>query len=35
MCEEKPHVEEESMQGVHAGKPNHVRVRVFVRGYND
>jgi hypothetical protein len=34
MCREKLHVKEESMQGMHAGKPNHIRVRVFVRDFN-
>jgi hypothetical protein len=29
------HAKEESMQGTHAGKPNHVRVMVFVRDCND
>jgi hypothetical protein len=34
MCEGKPHAKEEIMQGTHAGKPNHIRVRVFVRDCN-
>jgi hypothetical protein len=33
-CKENLHAKEEIMQGVHAGKPNHVRVRVFVRYCN-
>jgi hypothetical protein len=28
------HAKEESVQGMHAGKPNHLRVRVFVRDCN-
>jgi hypothetical protein len=35
MCEGKSHAKEESMQGVQAGKPNHVRVRVLVRYCNN
>jgi hypothetical protein len=34
MCEENMHAKEESMQGTHAGKTNHVRVRFFVRDCN-
>jgi hypothetical protein len=34
MCEEKPHAKEENMKGAHARKPNHVRVRFFVRDCN-
>jgi hypothetical protein len=30
MYEGKTHANEESMQGMHAVKPNHVRVRVFL-----
>jgi hypothetical protein len=33
-CEGKPQAKEESMQGVHARKPNHVRVSIFVRDCN-
>jgi hypothetical protein len=30
----KPHAKEESMQGMHARRPNHARVRVLVRYCN-
>lgn len=33
-CKGNPHENEESMQGTHAGKLNHVRVRVLVRDCN-